>query len=112
MRTEPPFYLPQPPFPLTTLFNLADHDERFMAGWIARVHTEPPQLFRALDLKRSERWLGNKPERLVYEFARWQGRPRQYLVIIWNVDEISMWWKEWSRRSEAIRYYQTLSSSS
>lgn len=93
---------------LFSLLNLNDPAERFMAGWISRVHTEPPHQFKAIDLKRAERIASEQADRRVYELARWTGRRPCYMVITWNVDEISMRWHEFRRRSEAVAAYQRL----
>lgn len=87
----------------TTLFNLNDPAEAFMAGWITRLHLNPPRLYQALDLKRSDSPAG----RLIYELALWQGRPLCFLVIIWDIDEVSMRWQEFRlRRDATLRYRQ------
>ncbi len=70
MSTEPSHFPEQyPSSTFTTLFTLTDPAEAFMAGWISRLHTEKPRLFKALDLKRAERQIGGQTERLIYELA-------------------------------------------
>ncbi len=98
----------QPSAHLSTLFTLTDPAEAFMAGWISRLHLDRPRLYRALAMKRAEQRSSDKAERLIFELALWQGRPRCYLVIIWNIDEISARWKEFSTRKDAQEYYCSL----
>lgn len=98
-----------PPSPFSTLFNLTDPAEHFMAGWISRVHTEPPRLYLAIALKRSTQINAGKTERLIYEVARVRGKTPHYTVITWNIDEISMRWRDFARRREAMAIYGELS---
>jgi hypothetical protein len=109
MNSEsPPSPERHPPSAFVTLFNLADPTERFMAGWISRIHLNWPRLYQALAIKRSDRLIGDKPERLIYEVARFTGQPACYSVITWNIDELSMRWQDFARRREALVSYRLL----
>ncbi len=92
------------------LLNLTDPAERFMAGWVTRLHTHRPRLYRALDVKRVERKMEGRVERLLYEVAHYAGKPASYVVITWNIDETSMCWQDFCKRSEALALYQELGS--
>ena len=94
---------------ISSLLSLTDPAERFMAGWIARVHTNQPQLYRAFDVKRVERRIEGKVERLIYEVAYYAGKPASYVVITWNIDETSMCWQDFCRRGDAMECYRSLS---
>lgn len=94
---------------VASLLNLNDPRERFLAGWVTRVHINPPRLFKLIALKRAEQKADTKADRLIYELAHWQGRPRCYMVIIWNIDEISMRWQEFKTHAQAMERYRTLS---
>lgn len=88
---------------LISLFDLTDPAETFLAGWMTRVHLDPPRLFQALEFKRSEEITTG---RKIYELAAWLGQPRRYLIITWNIDEVSMRWKEFHRRSVARAIFE------
>ena len=45
-------------------------------------------------------------ERLLYEVAHYAGKPASYVVITWNIDETSMCWQDFCKRSEALALYQ------
>lgn len=79
-----------------------------MAGWISRVHTNRPRLFVAVNLKRTEPQAGGQTNRRIIELALWRGWPRCYMVIIWNIDEISMRWQEFTHRPAALSSYTQL----
>jgi hypothetical protein len=109
MNHEPsPSFERQPPSTFASLFNLNEPTERFMAGWIARVHTNPPRLYRALAMKRAEQHREGKTERLIYEVARFTGKPACYSLITWNIDEVSMRWRDFSSRRQVMQHYQAL----
>lgn len=91
------------------LLNLTDPAERFMAGWVTRLHTNQPRLYRALDVKRVERKMEGRGERLLYEVAHYAGKPASYVVITWNIDETSMCWQDFRRQGDAMKFYRSLS---
>ena len=79
--------------------NLADPAERFMAGWIARFHGTRRQRYEPLAVKRVVRCQDKKPERFLYELAR--GLTGGYLLLTWNIDEVSMRWLDFSDEQAA-----------
>lgn len=76
---------------VAALFNLKDPDERFMVGVMLRFHGEEC-LYLAHALKRTE---GDKG-RVVVEIASFNppDRPRTYLVILWEIDTVTIRFKD------------------
>ena len=99
MQTAEPLFAKRQQSNLTTLFNLDDPAERFMAGWIARFHGTRRRRYEPLAVKRVVRCEDKKPERFLYELAR--GLTGGYLLLTWNIDEVSMRWLDFSDEQAA-----------
>lgn len=91
LQTLEPIALAVPSNEVTAVFNLEDSDERFMVGSMLRFHGEE-RLYRAHALKRTE---GDKG-RVVVEIASFNppDRPRTYLVILWEIDTVTIRFKD------------------
>lgn len=76
---------------VAAVFNLDDPDERFMVGVMLRFHGEE-RLYLAHALKRTE---GDKG-RVVVEIASFNlpNLPRTYMVILWEVDTVTIRFKD------------------
>ena len=83
---------------VATVFNFEDPDERFMVGAMLRFHGEE-RLYRAHALKRTQ---GVK-RRIVVEIASFNPpkRPRTFLVILWEIDTVSIRFKDVASLQEA-----------
>lgn len=76
---------------VAAVFNLADPDERFMVGVMQRFHGKP-HLYLAHALKLT----GGDKGRVVVEIASFNppDRPRTYLVILWEIDTVTIRFKD------------------
>lgn len=83
---------------VAAVFNLEDPDERFMVGVMIRFHGEE-RLYLAHALKRTEGDRG----RVVVEIASFNPpeRPRTYLVILWEIDTVTIRFKDVASMQEA-----------
>lgn len=92
---------------IAALFNLDDPDERFMIGAMQRFHCEHPRLYTAHALKRIR---NARQERVVVEVASFQPQRRkaqtQWILVFWNIDEISISFQEKPNREEAFTSYR------
>lgn len=100
--------LPAGLLPFTTLFDLTDPSEQFMVEWLSRLHTGTSRLFQVIAMKRAERVVDGKTERLIYEIARHCDERGDYVLITWNIDEVSVRWLDVSGRDEAMRLYKSM----
>lgn len=81
-----------------------------MAGWMTRFHGTRRRRYHVLSLKRAMFRASNRPERLIYELACCLAGTGSFMVITWNIDEVSVRWQEFGSRSEALALYQELGS--
>lgn len=83
---------------VAAVFNLDDPAERFMVGVMQRFHGED-RLYRAHALKRAQ----NAKGRVVVEIASFNPpkRPRTFLVIFWEIDEVAIRFKDFATMREA-----------
>lgn len=92
---------------IAALFNLDDPDERFMIGTMQRFHCEHPRLYTAHALKRIR---NARHERVVVEVANFQPQRRnaraQWMLIFWNIDDISISFQDQPNREEAFTSYR------
>ena len=92
---------------ISALFNLDDPDERFIIETMQRFHCEDSRLYTAHALKRIR---NTRQERIVVEVASFQPQRRkaqtQWMLIFWNIDEISISFQEKPNREEAFTSYR------
>lgn len=95
--------------PIAALFNLDDAAERFIVQTMQRFHGEHPGLYRALALNRVR---NAKQERVLVEVARFQPQRRQaraqWLLIYWNIDDISIRFQDQPSRQAAFTSYRDM----
>ncbi len=92
---------------ISALFNLDDAAERFMIETMQRFHCEYPGLYTAHALKR---FRNAQHERVVVEVAsfqpqRWNAQA-QWMLIFWNIDDISIWFRDQPNREAAFTSYR------
>lgn len=67
-----------------------DAETRFMIGWIARFHSDPPNLYVALDARLKPVSAGGRLRRVIVEAARFHPRygaaAPEWLIIRWCID--------------------------
>jgi hypothetical protein len=94
---------------IAALFNLEDAAERFMVETLQRFHCEHPGLYTAHALKRV---LNARQERVVVEVASFQPQRRQaraqWMLILWNIDKISIRFQAQPSRQAAFASYQAM----
>lgn len=95
--------------PIAALFNLDDAAERFMIETMQRFHCEHPGLYIAHALKRVR---NAQHERVVVEVASFQRQRRnaraQWMLIRWNIDDISIWFQHQPNRQAAFTSYRAI----
>lgn len=93
--------------PIAALFNLDDAAERFMIETMQRFHCEHPGLYTAHALKRVR---NAQHERVLVEVASFQPQRRnarpQWMLIRWNIDDVSIWFEHQPNRKAAFTSYQ------
>ena len=94
--------------PVAALFNLDDAAERFMIETMQRFHCEHPGFYTAHAL---ERVRNGQQERVVVEVAAFQPQRRnaraQWMLIFWNIDDISISFQDQPNRQAAFTAYRT-----
>ncbi len=86
-----------------------------MLGWIARFHSDPPDLYIALGAHQAEVFAGGRPRRVIVEAAKYQpkrhGATPEFLLIRWCIDGVGVSFERCPSRQAALaRLGQTLDS--
>ena len=80
-------------------FGQVDVAHGFMAGWTARFHGTGQRCYMPLAVNRVESSHAKKPQRLLYEVAHCLRGG--YLLLTWNIDEMSVRWLDFSEEKAA-----------
>ena len=95
--------------PIAALFDLADPAERFMVETMQRFHCEHPGLYVAHAMKRIR---DAQRERVVVEVASFHPKRRnaraEWMLILWNIDDVSIWFRRQRTRQAALAAYRVL----
>lgn len=95
--------------PIAALFDLADPAERFMIETMQRFHCEHPGLYVAHAIKRIR---DARRERVVVEVASFHPKRRnalaEWMLILWNIDDVSIWFRRQTTRQAALAAYRVL----
>ena len=95
--------------PIAALFDLADPAERFMVETMQRFHCEHPGLYVAHAMKRIR---DAQRERVVIEVASFHPKRRnaraEWMLILWNIDDVSIWFRRQTTRQAALAAYRVL----
>lgn len=95
--------------PIAALFDLADPAERFMIETMQRFHCEHPGLYVAHAMKRIR---DAQRERVVVEIASFHPKRRnaraEWMLILWNIDDVSIWFRRQRTRQAALAAYRVL----
>lgn len=95
--------------PIAALFDLADPAERFMIETMQRFHCEHPGLYIAHAMKRIR---DAQRERVVVEVASFHPKRRnaraEWMLILWNIDDVSIWFRRQRTRQAALAAYRVL----
>ena len=95
--------------PIAALFDLADPAERFMIETMQRFHCEHPGLYVAHAMKRIR---DAQRERVVIEVASFHPKRRnaraEWMLILWNIDDVSIWFRRQTARQAALAAYRVL----
>lgn len=95
--------------PVAALFDLADPAERFMIETMQRFHCEHPGLYVAHAIKRIRDAFR---ERVVVEVASFHPKRRnaraEWMLILWNIDDVSIWFRRQTTRQTALAAYRVL----
>ena len=95
--------------PIAALFDLADPAERFMIETMQRFHCEHPGLYVAHAMKRIR---DAQRERVVVEVASFHPKRRnaraEWMLILWNIDDVSIWFRRQRTRQAALAAYRVL----
>lgn len=95
--------------PIAALFDLADPAERFMIETMQRFHCEHPGLYVAHAMKRIR---DAQRERVVVEVASFHPNRRnaraEWMLILWNIDDVSIWFRCQTTRQAALAAYRVL----
>lgn len=95
--------------PIAALFDLADPAERFMIETMQRFHCEHPGLYVAHAIKRIR---DARRERVVVEVASFHPKRRnaraEWMLILWNIDDVSIWFRRQATRHAALAAYRVL----
>lgn len=98
---------------LSGLFDLADQAEQFMAGVVERFHSDPPDLYVAVAMKRA---VSERGERVAIEVARFQpqrrGAAQQWMMITWNIDAVSIHFRDYPTLRAAQADYRGVATAS
>ncbi len=95
--------------PIAALFDLADPAERFMIETMQRFHCEHPGLYVTHTIKRIR---DAQRERVVVEIASFHPKRRnaraEWMLILWNIDDVSIWFRRQTTRQAALAAYRVL----
>ena len=95
--------------PIAALFDLADPAERFMIETMQRFHREHPGLYVAHAMKRIR---DAQRQRVVVEVASFHPKRRnartEWMLILWNIDDVSIWFRRQTTRQAALAAYRVL----
>lgn len=98
---------------LSSLFDLADQAEQFMAGVVERFHNDPSDLYVAVAMKRA---VNDRGERVAIEVARFQpqrrGAAQRWMLITWNIDAVSINFRDYPTLRAAQADYRVVAAAS
>lgn len=95
-----------PPKIVPLLRERLDLEQRFMSGWIARFHSDPPNLYLALGARQTVVVAGGQLRRVIVEAAQFLpkrlGAEPEWMIIRWCIDGLGVKFQRVASRKVAL----------